>query len=265
MLIASNLALAGCERNSGAPEPAPQAPPAAPAPKVVSPPPPVLPPSALGRAELLLALDAAASTYAAGRADDAQDLRGRRFAIRQAFGCSGAAPAAAGAADGHPQLTRNTRQKQLEISLRPADWSDAPIMEGGGWEEVEGFWLARPWLRTEGCPASRPVVAGVQAADPPAPQTAGLAAVFGEGDSRLSRQAGRAFRHTIRDDQPLEPASDGYRLVLEGRFSAFPDGRVIRCLAVNPEVRPMCVAAAEVDRIAFEDADGMLLSEWRRG
>jgi hypothetical protein len=57
----------------------------------------------------------------------------------------------------------------------------------------------------------------------------------------------------------------GFRLVIEGRLTDFPTGHAIRCRAPSAEARPICVAAAQVDRVAFEDADGRLLREWRLG
>ena len=63
----------------------------------------------------------------------------------------------------------------------------------------------------------------------------------------------------------IESTAKGYRLVLEGRFAAFPDGRSIHCRAETPDQRPLCIAAAQLDRVAFEDADtGSVISEWRK-
>lgn len=282
--VASGLALAGCD--GGAPPP--PAPPAAP----VTLPPPTLPrpPPPLGRAELLGALDEAASAFASGSPGPATDVAGRRFTIRQAFGCSPPPPGqpAGGLDDGQARLLRRPGGDTLELNLRPADWIDAPMIAGAGaaWEAVEGFWLQWPWMRADGCPAPaqaeapQPAAAAPAAAAPatptvaaapvtaplaPPPQTAGLAAVFAHGSSRLAQRDGRAFRHLIRGEAAAQPAAAGYRLVLEGRFAAFPDGRAIRCAAPAPQARPVCVAAAEIDRIAFESAEGELLSEWRRG
>ena len=58
----------------------------------------------------------------------------------------------------------------------------------------------------------------------------------------------------------------GYRVVLEGRFASFPDGRAIRCRAASIDQRPVCIAAVQLDRVAFEDgSSGTVLSEWRPG
>ena len=95
----------------------------------------------------------------------------------------------------------------------------------------------------------------------------GLASVFEADGSRLGRRNGRAYEHTVRgvDDQPAVAPVQGYRLVLEGRLAAFPEGRSIRCRGSGPDQRPVCIAAVQIDRVAFEDAAGALLSEWRGG
>lgn len=263
LLFATALAFAACERK---PETPPAAPPTPPPTAQAPPRLPTLPPPALGRADLLLALDAAASAYAAGRPEEPENLTGRRFAIRQAFGCSGAAPSTPEDEAGLASWRWNAKKTAIELSLRPADWTQAPIMaDDAHWEAVEGFWLVRPWLRGDGCPAAAANNDEPEGAAPaPAsPQTAGLAVVFEHGGSRVGRRNGKAFSFTVRGDPAPQPPANGYRLVLEGRFAAFPGGRAIRCQADSPDRRPLCVVAADVDRVAFEDADGKVLSEWR--
>lgn len=271
------LSLSACERREPAAAPPPE--PAAPAtPTVV-----MGPARQIDRAELLAAVDVAASASARGQSPGGDDtLVGRRLVIRQAFGCSPGDMQAAGAgATGGEGLARaafGRDRKTLQLSLAPADWTEAPLTAGGGetWESVEGFWLPRPWIRTDECPAApspapaQPVEGEVPAAQPvlaqPASaQTVGLAAVFETGGSRLSRRNGRAYAFTVRgeDDLPVAPPPGGYRLVLEGRAIAFPNGRAIRCLSASVDQRPVCVVAAQVDRVAFEDAAGKTLSEWR--
>jgi hypothetical protein len=93
----------------------------------------------------------------------------------------------------------------------------------------------------------------------------GLAAVFEADGSRLGRRNGRAYSFGVRgeNDQPAAVPPGGYRLVLEGRMAAFSDGRAIRCRAASPDQRPVCIGAVRLDRVAFEDAQGAVLSEWR--
>ncbi|MCX7586997.1 hypothetical protein OUA97_11425 [Phenylobacterium sp. 58.2.17] len=249
------------------------APPPPPPPPKIEPPPPepakiIAPPPSLGRADLLAAAAAAASAYAAGAAAEGADpLAGRSFTIRTPFGC------APDRAKPSPGLAgRALRAKgQAELSLTPADWTQSPLVaaavEAKVWDAVEGYWIDRPWLSSEVCPPGA-APAGDDAEIPaPSPQTLGLAAVFEPEGSRFGRRNGRAYSFTLRgvDKTPPEPPAKGYRLVLEGRFTAFPDGRSIHCRAESPDRRPLCVAAAQLDRVAFEDGDtSAVISEWRK-
>lgn len=259
--LAVSFLVTACQRD---PPPA-AAPIAEPAPT----PAPVAPPPPLGRADVLQAIDAAASAYAAGQAPEGEALVGRRFSVRQAFGCSGAdAPAPADvAADGLARWSWSLDRRSIDIRLTPSDWTASALVAGGdgNWEAAEGIWLTRPWLRTESCPGSKlDPLSGPGVASP---QSMGLVAVFERGGSRVGRRNGRAYAFTVRgegDKLPPLPIG-GYRLVLEGRFVAFADGRAVRCRADDVDQRPVCIAAVQLDRVAFEAADGEVLSEWRVG
>lgn len=263
-VVSLTLGLAACNREADPPvEPATPAP--APAPITVE-----AAPIVLDRAGLLAAVDTAVTAYAGGVSPTGQDtLVGRRFTIRQAFGCGGPLRSTATVSDGLAGWTASEDGQTQRLSLTPADWTDTALVAGEDpiWEAVEGVWLTRPWLRTETCPQ---VNAGQAASGPAAvssPQTVGLAAVFEPEGSRLDRRNGRAYSFTIRgeNDQPPPPHTGGYRLVVEGRFAAFPDGRAIRCRAASVDQRPVCIAAVQLDRVAFEDTDGSVLSDWRTG
>ncbi|WP_269714761.1 hypothetical protein [Caulobacter sp. NIBR2454] len=265
VLAASAFALSACERQQEAMAPEPQSPPVA----AVSPTPPQPPQPVVDRAALLEAMSVAASAYAAGQEPAGEGLAGRRFVVRQVFGCGGPAPprAADAPGDGVGRWSWSQDRKAVQIDLAPADWSGSALIEGGdqSWEAAEGFWLLRPWQLSGGCPA---VTADPLASEParPSPQSAGIAAVFDESSSRLGRRNGRAYTTALRGEDGAPPATTGgYRLVLEGRFTAFASGRAVRCRAASPDQRPVCIAAARVDRVAFEDASGAVLSEWRAG
>ena len=258
-LAASLLALAACQRE---PQPTP-------APAAKSEPPPVVtvaPAPVLDRAGLLEATDIAASAFAAGREVGGASLAGRRFVVRQAFGCGEPDEAAETAADGLATVAWAKDRRTLKFSLAPADWLQSGLIgrDDSGLEAVEGFWLERPWLRTEACPAIAP---GASPSSQASPQTSGLAAVFKPNGARTGRRNGRAYEFTLRgeDGQPPAPSAQGYRLVLEGRMTTFADGRAIHCRTAAPDQRPVCIGAAQFDRVAFEDADGQMLSEWRDG
>lgn len=266
-LAASALVFTACQRT----EKAPEAPPPKPAVTQTEPPAPTpVAPPVLDRAGLLQAIDAAASDYAAAQPSQGSSLAGRRFLIRQAFGCEGPrAPAAKDEpGDGLAGWSWDAAHKTISLGLTPGEWTGSPLMADGPetWEVAEGVWLTRPWLRADGCPATRgdPLASGPATSSP---QTAGLAAVFESGGSRLERRNGRGYAFTLRgeDKAPLAAPTQGFRVVLEGRLLAFADGRPIRCRSSAPDQRPVCIAAAQVDRVAFENAAGAVLTEWRPG
>lgn len=265
-MIAAGLLTASCQRDSrpAAPRPEPAGP------VETGPATPPLNP-ALDRSELLAAVARAASAYAAGAdAAASSPLAGRQFDIRLAFGCEGAeASPADGAGDGLARWSWGPEGETIRLGLTPGDWTRSALIAGSGqdrWEAVEGFWVARPWMTADGCPSVRadPLASGPAAASP---QTVGLAAVFETGGSRLGRRNGRAYAHAIRQAgaAPLVALDAGYRLRLQGRIASFPDGRAVRCRAANPNQRPVCVAAVQLDRVAFETPTGETLSEWRPG
>ena len=233
------------------------------------------PVSDLTRGELVSAAGQAASAYARGQVPTEVDpLVGRGFSVRIAFGCSGPSGAVEGAAgDGVARWSWGPDQKTIQLSLTPADWtgSDLTVQPGTAtsaprWEAVEGFWVPRPWLAAETCPgvSSDPLQTAQALASP---QTVGIAAVFEAGGSRIGRRNGKAYTFMVRaqGDQPMTAPTGGYRLLLEGRVVGFPGGRAIRCRAPGPDQRPVCIAAVQLDKVAFEDAAGATLSEWRPG
>ncbi len=265
-IAGSSVMLVQCDRDK--PESAPQEPVATePAPTPV-----ITAPTAMTRENLLSAVSRAASSYAAGEKLEGSDpLVGRPFAIRMPFGCSGPQPEPAGpAGDGLARWSWGPERKTIQLTLTPGDWLNTALIAGaaGGsdWEAVEGFWVPRPWLGKEACSSVRadPLQSGEVA---PSPQTVGLAAVFKADESRVGRRNGRAYTFTIRadGDTPLEAPVGGYSAVVEGRLAAFPDGRAIRCRASSPDQRPVCIAAVQLDRVAFQTAAGQTLSEWRPG
>lgn len=262
-LLLAASALSACDRSEKAPAPqtAPVAqPPPAPAPV------PLPTPAALSRENLLEALSAAASAYAAGEATAGVEMVGRTFRVVLPFGCAG--PAATGP-DGLAAWSRSADGAAIRLSVRPADWSQSPLvaMEGETptWDAVNGFWIARPWLRKPGCPAAPAAPAAGATAEAPAPMTAGLAWILPKEGSRLGQKRGEAYAFTLREGVKDSPAAGegGFRLVLEGRIGEFADGVPIRCTATSADRAPVCVAAVQVDVLAFEDLNGARLREWR--
>ncbi len=269
VLAASGLLLSACDRPERTEAPVDATP-------VIEAPlaPRIVPaPLTLDRRTLLDGLRRAASNYASGvRPQGVDALVGKPFSVVTAFGCRGPEPVAEGQAEGLARWSWAPERRAIQLSMTPGDWTRSALIVGAGggdesWEAVEGFWIPRPWMEDGGCPAlaADPLASGPVA---PSPQTVGLAAVFDADGSRVERRNGRAYAYSVRPEGEAETVAapaDGYRLRLEGRVAAFPDGRAIRCRATGPDQRPVCIAAVRLDRVAFEDSAGETLSEWRIG
>ena len=164
-----------------------------------------LPAPALDRAALLEAVARAASAHAAGSDDsDAQAaLDGRRFAIRLRFGCAGPT----GEASTDALRWRVKSDASLEITATPDLSLDAPQLAGAltqTVEAVEGFWIERPWLLSDACPAPL----GDANATPTAPDhSIGIAQYYTAEGSRTERRSGRAYTSIapIEAGAPLPP------------------------------------------------------------
>ena len=222
-----------------------------------------LPAPAMDRAAFLAAVARAASAHTAGT-DDASsqsELDGRRFAIRMRFGCAG--PAVSGS--GEPLRWSVSKDKaSFEVRATPDLSLDSEPFEGSlgeTIEAVEGFWLARPWLMSDACPAQR---AGVSATTATAGKLVGIAQYFTSEDSRVGQRSGRSYVSVEKIASEGELPKSGLVLLLEGRLRTWPGGKVIRCWGAGSASPPQCVAAARLDRAAFErPEDGSVLAEWR--
>lgn len=254
--VALTVLLAACSRPAppepAAPEASP-APPSAPAAVIPAPPPP------LGRAALLDAVALAADAASAGRPypEAAAALAGRSFRLKLPFGCTGASTGEAGLG-----YEWNPEGRILKLSAAPETWSDTALRTQIGdeaTESLEGFWLRRPWLRTEDCPAAVP---GDDLSGPPAPETLGLVSVFGRDDSRIQKRSRRPYEITRKLKEGEAPSPNGYRLVLEGRVGGGEDQPPVICRSNGPDRPPLCFVRVNVDRVAFETPAGDQLAEW---
>jgi hypothetical protein len=267
--VAGMATLGGCDRSgpaadgdngaqANAVEPAP--PPAVPAPL-----------APLDRAQLLAMARAAADAVAAGAPAPAgaRDLVGRGFEIRLPFGCDGAEP--------DPPVhwggwTYDAGRKALRLSVRSPVTQALPwvadIAGGMAYDSVEGFWIERPWTRSQECPPDASPFAAApadEAAPPAARETLAIAQFFAPDAPRTLQRGGRPYTITLKAESPPDGQSRGYRLVLAGRLAAFGDGLPIHCRADAAAAPPLCVFAAEFRRVAIEDpADGRVLTEWAR-
>lgn len=262
--------LAACSpRTDEAPKPQAKAPAT---PYIVPPPNVVLPPP-LGRADLLKALAQAADDAAAGRPvnADVAALSGRSFRLSLPFGCGGPP-----GRNDPLSYEWNEAQTTLKLKAAPQDWSRTPwirrLAGDESTEAIEGFWLRRPWLTSDACPAPPPAAPppaadaepGVKApASPPPAETIAIVQVFGAQDSRVARHSDRPYQATRKLTAEKAPGAQGYRLVLEGRLAANEARPAIACLSRNPDQRPLCVVQVKLDRVAFETPEGEQLAEWR--
>ena len=258
LVVIGAVTLRDALRRPAAPQPAPLPAPSPPAKPLVETQPLPLPPLNLTRVELITAVNAASAAYAAGEAAPPANaaLTSRSFQLRLPLGCGGAGEERMG-------WTYDEKAKALRIKALPEAWGEAPWVKALAgdtpFDAAEGFWIARPWSNAETCPTS-------PATDPapePSPQTFGLVQLFEPGGSRVARRGGRAYEHVMKmAEKPQTPPR--LSLVLGGRLAAFKDGQPIRCRGDSPDRRPVCLAAVDIDHVAFEDqATGETLAEWR--
>jgi hypothetical protein len=231
----------------------------APPPLVAAAPAPSAPAS---RDELISGADAAASAYAAGDTLGASDLIGRKFTLRLAFGCGGPT-ADPGPVQAYYQLDNASRT--VRLVARPANWTDLPLVRAApapeATEAVEGFWIPRPWLRTDGCPHRREVAPPATPTPVEAPSL-GVAMFHAADAPRAQRRGDRPYEYVYK----LPAGGDGqglsFSLLLEGRISGFADHAAVHCWGESINHRPVCLYGVDIDRVAFEDAKGEVLAQW---
>ena len=245
-----------------------------------------LPDPPMDRAGLLQAVARAASAVALGQSDRDQQrsLDGRRFEVRIRFGCASTPAKAAG---GPFSVRFDEEDRVLRIRAAPDLTLEEPWIAtraGETVEAVEGFWMRRPWLLSDGCPA-RPAPLTNQGNEeqpsaeppeqkepaeeedgpPPIQQRVGLAQFFTEADPRTGRRDGRAFEATKVLAADEQPSAEGYNLVLSGRLKRLPDGNVVACHLVTPDLPPECVVSAEFDQVWVERPGSKArIAEWTR-
>ena len=233
----------------------------------------------LDREKLLLAVMQSASASALAHDDEAKQRQfdGKRFEFRIRFGCGGGADRAS------PQVRGwnfDERSRVLRVRIEPdlIRGSEADGLVGTDFEDIEGFWVPRPWLLAAGCPqTAAPAPSPTSSSEAEAPRTeavgiapgrrdVGIAQVYTATDSRTGRRNSRAFEVTKILDPEQRPSAAGYDLVLAGRLKALPSGKVIACGGGDPDRAPRCVISAQFDHTAIEPAGGgEPLAQWTAG
>lgn len=229
----------------------------------------------VARAELLAAAAAAADEVAAGNALPKvnRQLVDRTFELRLPFGCRDGMPADWG------EWSIDPKTRVLRINARPQVWGDDPTIKtlatGITYDAAEGFWIERPWTRSENCPASpssetapaSPVEDAVPVAareDLPM-HTFAIVQYFSPDAPRTLRRGSRPYSYTGKVPETETVGAKSYRLKLIGRIRAYGDGQPIHCVVSTHSRPPVCAAAAEFTQVVLEDADtGDSLAEWNK-
>lgn len=218
----------------------------------------------LNRRDILLAVANAASTFVVtGAEGNAQNsLDGRAFTFRMRF---------CGEESSNLRWSFDAEERVLRVEATPNLRLQPDLPRQAG---AEGFWVARPWLFSAACPqAAEPAIAAPPAEGETAPQVApqtppgapvvGIAE-YDTGDRvRSANRDGRPYQITKKLDADVPP--EALQLVLKGRLSRGPDGKVIGCAGTGNEGPPACIVAARFDEVRIEDGNGTLLAEWRQG
>ena len=187
-----------------------------------------------------------------------------------AFGCDGSSEK--GFTTG---WSYDEASKTLRVRVTPLDWSDedwiASTLPGEEEFVVEGFWLPRPWTRSETCPVRQAKPDG-EVADTSEGQpnegdqasTVGLAQFLGEDSNRNRQRRGRPLE-VVANIEPDEIPANGLQLVFEGRIGNLPGTRSSTlCRSDNANVRPACLVAVELERISVVNpASGEEIANWR--
>lgn len=273
LALVACLAIAGCQRSGPSPE-------ASATPDVVEKATStvtaaVKPLSALGRAEILAAVAAAADEVAAGNAlpQSNLELANQSFELTLPIACEDGATGAWGA------WRFDASAGVLRVSFNRQNWAAEPLFaelaKGQPFETAEGFWIERPWTRSEQCPAqassnsSTPETAGAVKDAAPAPAGAGpeqrlaLVQYFSSDAPRRLLRGKRPYAYTAKLPKDVEAAGGAFRVRIQGRITGYADGQPVHCVNREAGQPPICAMAVEFGKIALEDAKtGETLADW---
>ncbi len=260
------FALAGCQQS----DPQPQAS-SAPEPAVEALPTPAAKPlSAVGRADILAAVAAAADEVAAGNPlpQSNLELANRSFELTVPIACADGTTGDWGSW----RLDPSTRV--LRVTFNRQNWAADPLFtalaNGQTFETAEGFWIERPWTRSEKCPqianvtdapdvedkATAPVEAGPE-------RTLALVQYFSSDAPRTLLRAKRPYAYTAKLSKDEGAAPRAFQVRIAGRITGYADGQPVHCTNNVPSQPPICAVAVEFGRIVLENATtGETLADW---
>ena len=229
---------------------------------------PIDPPSrTLDRAALiaLASIAADAAAQGAARPPELDEAVAKRFSIALPFGCGGPASDSSNAPMRwqFDEEAETLRFHVEPVALAPTDWW--PRAAGSDIEAIEGFWIARPWIRSESCPSTGDTGAtsGTDPVTLPG-QTLAIGQLFAAGGARQDRRDGRPYTAVVGVAREAVRSAQGFRFRVTGHIAAVPGGGAAACRQPGgPEQRPICLIATTLDRVAIENpVSGETLATW---
>lgn len=275
LALTACIAIAGCQRSDPVPESSatPELAGDSPATTTAA----VKALSALGRAEILAAVATAADEISAGNPlpKSNLELANRSFELTMPIACDD------GVTGGWGSWSFDPDTKVLRASFNRQNWAGVPIFEdlagGQPFETAEGFWLERPWTRSDQCPrpAARPAAPETPEAEDrkiagPVPQeqaapdnTLALVQYFSSDAPRRLIRGKRPYAYTAKLSKDAEPGPRALRVRITGRITAFSDGQPVHCVNRQTTRPPVCAVAVEFGKTSLEDAEsGVTLADW---
>lgn len=235
-------------------------------------------PAVLGRGDLLKIAADASDTLASGRGAESgpDQIDGKRFEVRMPFGCNGPAEESSGLAMRwrYDEASAVLRLHVAPVNWTAQDWAISGPVEGMATasptiENIEGFWIDRPWTSSENCPAAAtyPEPGNTEPVTSP-DRSLAIGQVFApEEGTRADQRKGKPYTTVMRVPAETLNTSQGFRLRLTGRITRLPTGSVVHCQqAAGSGQRPACLVGAQFDEVAIENpATGTVVATWRAG
>lgn len=107
--------------------------------------------------------------------------------------------------------------------------------------------------------------AALPKSEPALIHSVGIAQFFTATDPRTLRRSGRPYEATKKLDEGDLPKG-GFDLILSGRLTALPNGKVVACTETASGGRPACVVSVDLGKVSIERADTHeQLAQWGTG